>query len=818
MALLNNYWFGYSKLCVACILLIYSGLCSAQKKYEFDPRLLNSLGEGVDIDIFNTEQIAAGTYILDIYVNGDYKKTHSIKFIKSETEEYKITPCFDKQLLISLGVKEDLLKKNKEECDKGNYSQWKFSHNIYEQTLHINIPGTDLNNAIDGIAPKILWDDGISAAFLNYRTSASSIKSKINKDEKNYLHLDLAPGFNFGAWRLRNKTFYTNTNSKKTKWQNVNNYIERGIKEIDSRITIGDFITTSNLFNSLSLRGAEIRTDETMIPSRLRNNNAIIRGVAKTQAHVEVEYNGYVIYSRSVDAGIFEFNDLPNVGTNGVYKVSVFEADGTKNIIMIPFTQAPFSLRKGTSDYAFSFGRYRSSSSNEVGPEIVDAGYSYGLSEHVTVSAALQLSDIYEAYATGLSLNLGAFGAFSLEGAYATAKQHDKHKEEKKGGAVSLKYSKGFYETGTDLYLANHSYNSKHYKTINEVYESLDSGIIDYANRKHSTSVGLNQVLQNGGFRFSYNFDHYWDGRKYQYIDLSYQGYFKGITFSLGYNEYIQKSQSNNHLFTASVSVPFRKGSSSPISASYKYTNGNTRGENHSLGLSGAALDNTLSWNLHQKYNNQSYYGVSGNASWRNRYGYISVGASTDRYNSSYSTDTAGSLLISKHGLTFGQEMQQSNAILVAAGASDVPVLGKFGVKTNSQGKALVTGLQPYRENNLSLDPLQTPENVEILQTDIKVIPTNGAIVEGRFKTNQGIKSLVRIITSKHQNIPFGSVVTVAGNNGVAGIAGDNGEVFLTGIPESGVIHVKWGVEKENSCSVSFNKALDKNPHALVCK
>ncbi|GAB0801855.1 hypothetical protein LL13C17_45270 [Escherichia coli] len=173
--------------------------------------------------------------------------------------------------------------------------------------------------------------------------------------------------------------------------------------------------------------------------------------------------------------------------------------------------------------------------------------------------------------------------------------------------------------------------------------------------------------------------------------------------------------------------------------------------------------------------------------------------------------------MYTKHGLTFGQEITQSSAVLVAEGASDVPVLGASGVKTNSQGRALVTGLQPYRENILSLDPLETPEDVEILQTDIKVIPTKGAIVEGKFRTSEGQKSLVRITTSNNSNIPFGSIVTLKGDNNNAGIVGDNGEVFLTGLPKSGVLEVKWGHDRDDTCSVSFSELTDYNTKALIC-
>ncbi|EIQ1160726.1 fimbrial biogenesis outer membrane usher protein, partial [Escherichia coli] len=109
------------------------------------------------------------------------------------------------------------------------------------------------------------------------------------------------------------------------------------------------------------------------------------------------------------------------------------------------------------------------------------------------------------------------------------------------------------------------------------------------------------------------------------------------------------------------------------------------------------------------------------------------------------------------------------------------------------------------------------PEDVEILQTDIKVIPSKGAIVEGKFRTSEGQKSVVRIVTSNNRNVPFGSIVTLKGAYSNASIVGDNGEVFLTGMPESGVLQVKWGNDSNNSCYVNFNKLSGYTSKALVC-
>lgn len=820
MKKLSEHNFKYSKFYVACLSLMYGGFAFAGFKYDFDPSLFNSKGSDINIGAFNQGQFSAGIYVVDIFVNGTYKITKPIDFInkKNENGHDVLSPCIDDNLLISLGVKESILKENNA-CDQEIHHNWRFIHNIYEQTLNMSIPETDLEKNLDGVAPKILWDDGINAGFINYRANVSTIKTRKNNDEQTYAHLSFTPGFNLGAWRFRNKTIFNRVSSGDSKWQNVNNYVERGIGDIYSTLKIGDFITTNNLFDSLSLRGVGLRTDETMIPDRLRNNTPVIRGMARSPSFVEVEHNGYVIYTKNVDTGLFELDDLPNVGNSGTFKVTISESDGTKNVMIVPFAQSPLSLRKGFYDYTVSIGRYRGRSSKETGPGILDAGYSYGLNERLTLSSGIQLSNIYEAYAAGVSLNLGSFGALSLDGTYAVAKGNNKQKEEKKGGAVSIKYSKVFHETDTNLYMANHSYNSREYRTLNDVYESRESGNVEYVSRKHSTSIGINQSIGNfGGFRLSYNYDRDSNGSELQYFDFSYQGIFKGVSYSLDYNEYINKAQKNNHMFTVSIRIPFRREDSSSIFTNYRYNNGNAVGETHSLGLSGMAFDNSASWNINQKYNKHSYYGASGSAALRNQYGSLSVGASTARDSSSYSADIGGGILFSQHGVTLGEEVMQSTALLIAEGASDVSVTGRPGVKTNSKGRALVTNLQPYRENVLSLDPMDTPDNVEILQTDIKVIPTGGAIVEGKFKTREGKKSFVRLMRQNNKNVPFGSVVSLRDHNNIAGIVGDDGEVFLTGLPESGTLIVKWGTGMENSCSVSFSGLSETNTQALLCR
>ncbi|MNC58825.1 Outer membrane usher protein FimD precursor [compost metagenome] len=56
------------------------------------------------------------------------------------------------------------------------------------------------------------------------------------------------------------------------------------------------------------------------------------------------------------------------------------------------------------------------------------------------------------------------------------------------------------------------------------------------------------------------------------------------------------------------------------------------------------------------------------------------------------------------------------------------------------------------------------------------------------------------------QPVPFGATVTVADNKESQGfIVGDGGQVYLTGLSDSGVLQVKWGNSLDEQCRVDYS-------------
>ncbi|ENC0564834.1 fimbrial biogenesis outer membrane usher protein [Escherichia coli] len=805
-----------SKVIILCILSGYSAYGFTKSKYNFNPSLLDTVDNEVDLSFFSEGKPAPGVYIVDIYVNNIYKTTESVEFVDSKDENI-LTPCLSYRTLLSLGLKPSILKEGKNLCDlTQNSKRWAFNHDVYQQALYIKVPEAQLNKPIDGIVPKELWDNGIYAAFINHNTTASVIKNKHNDYEQKYAHLDLLPGINLGAWRFRNNTYLDYSSSTGSKWRNINNYVEKNLIGIDSKLILGDFITTSEIFEGVSLRGATLSTDETMIPSRIRKNTPTIRGIANTQAQVDVIYNDYKIYSTTVEPGVFELTDIPYISGNGLYKVIVKESNGMRRELFIPFTTPPISVKEGYSKYDLSYGRYRGDGSGVVGPGIYQGSYTYGFTNNLTMYSGLQYSNIYESYILGVGIGLGGLGALSVDGTYANA-DFGKKKEKKEGCVVAIKYNKNIDATNTNLYLTSR-YRSRNYRTLSKAYNSLSQSIYDENATKNLTTIGLTQSLgEYGGLRFSYNYEQYWDSMSYKHLDTAYYNFFKGINYSIGYNEQKYHGKKDS-IFTFAVNIPFRFSSGVSLSSNYRFMGKNDNNETHVLGFNGASSDNSLYWNIDQRSNNRDSYGMSGNIGLRNQYGRFGFGGATNQATSSFNAYHGGSLLITKHGITIGQEINQSSAILTAPGASNTGVTTRTGVKTNINGNAIVSGLSPYKENIVSLNPLELPDNVEVAQTDIKVIPTAGAIVEARFKTNIGGKGFFYLKTISDKPVPFGSVVSVKKNNTTAGIVGEDGEVFLSGLPESGVLEVKWGKKLSNSCSVEFNKSNINTNERLVCR
>ncbi|EEC1370970.1 pilin outer membrane usher protein SafC, partial [Salmonella enterica subsp. enterica serovar Panama] len=68
-----------------------------------------------------------------------------------------------------------------------------------------------------------------------------------------------------------------------------------------------------------------------------------------------------------------------------------------------------------------------------------------------------------------------------------------------------------------------------------------------------------------------------------------------------------------------------------------------------------------------------------------------------------------------------------------------------------------------------------------------------------KFNPRIGAKALIKLILKNNKVVPLGAIVK--GSNGMSGIVGDNGYVYLTAVPVKGFISAKWST---GECKVNY--------------
>lgn len=326
---------------------------------------------------------------------------------------------------------------------------------------------------------------------------------------------------------------------------------------------------------------------------------------------------------------------------------------------------------------------------------------------------------------------------------------------------------------------------------------------------------------------FSASRQSYWNtSRSDQQISFGLNVPFGDITTSLNY------SYSNNiwqndrdHLLAFTLNVPFshwmRTDSQSAFrnsNASYSMSNDLKGGMTNLSGVYGTLLpDNNLNYSVQvgNTHGGNTSSGTSGYSSlnYRGAYGNTNVGYSRSGDSSQIYYGMSGGIIAHADGITFGQPLGDTMVLVKAPGADNVKIENQTGIHTDWRGYAILPFATEYRENRVALNANSLADNVELDETVVTVIPTHGAIARATFNAQIGGKVLM---TLKYGNksVPFGAIVT-HGENKNGSIVAENGQVYLTGLPQSGKLQVSWGKDKNSNCIVEY-KLPEVSPGTLL--
>ena len=450
-------------------ILLASPTFFVQAELYFNPRFLADDPAAVaDLSGFEKgQELPPGTYRVDIYLNDGYMTTRDVTFNAPE-DGHGLMPCLTRGQLASMGLNvaavgglhalaadacvplTEMIKEATIRLDVG------------QQRLYLTIPQAFMGNQARGYIPPELWDNGITAGLLNYNFTGNRVQNTVGGSSQ-YAYLNLQSGLNVGPWRLRDNSTWSHSSGSQNenKWQHINTWLERDITALRSRLTLGDSYTNGDIFDGINFRGAQLASDDNMLPDSQKGFAPVIHGIARGTAQVSIKQNGYEIYHSTVPPGPFTINDLYAAGNGGDLQVTIKEADGSNQTFTVPYSSVPVLQREGHTRYALTAGKYRSGNEQQDDPTFFQGTLMHGLAAGWTLYGGSQLADRYRALNFGVGKNMGNLGAMSVDITQANATLPDDSRQQ--GQSVRFLYNKSLNELGTNIQLVGYRYSTRGY-------------------------------------------------------------------------------------------------------------------------------------------------------------------------------------------------------------------------------------------------------------------------------------------------------------------------------------------------------------------
>jgi len=791
----------------------------AEKAYDFDESFVKNLpGVKVDVARYATgNPIDPGIYTLDIFLNGRQISRENVQVVR---EGAGTKACLSYDLVKSLSIKDTVFSSQQaEELRSGNQCTAledvvKESHaaiNSADMQMDISIPQIYLLRSARGYVAPEFWDKGETAFTLNYDTNY--YRSVNDGREYDSFYGRALAGFNLGGWMFRHEgslSWRRQQGDESHHYNAINTYVQRDIPQLKSRLLLGEGNTSGELFDTLSFRGAQISTVDQMWPDSQRGYAPEIRGVARTSAQVTVSQNGSKIYETTVSPGPFNITDLYPTGYGGDLDVTVKEADGSETRFSVPYAAMTRLKRPGMTFYSVTGGVSRKDNMAYT-PSVYQGTIQHGFTNSLTGYTGILGSDNYISALLGGAFGL-PIGAISLDITGAQTKYGD---EKKQGVSYRATYSKKVAQTDTNFTLAAYRFSSSGYYSydnalqINNYYKKNKNDGINYLSRpkqRFSMTASQNFGESYGNIYLTGFIQNYWNstGTNTQF-QLGYNNRIGRVSYTLSANRLLYSTGGHDTQLSLDFSIPLGSESKNYVTGSATH---NKEGVTAQTAVNGVLGENDqYSYNVgaSRDIDNKKSGSVSGQ--YRSPYSMLTASYTKGENYYSASGGASGAVVALPDGINFSAYQSTTYAVVTAADAEGARVLGYPNIVLNGSGRAVVPNLNPYRINELAIDPKGIPLDVELESTQQRVIPVEGAVVRLDYKTSKGKPLLIRANQPDGNALPFGASVNDENGNLVTTVS-QGGQIYVRLNKDVSRLHVSWGKAENDNCLVNLESGV----------
>lgn len=759
-------------------------------------------GDSIDLARYaDGNPVEPGPQLLDIVVNGTPLDRREILFVASGTPDHAAA-CITPELLRVAGVKDELLAESHVDSQGcvalgAAIPDATVTYDSHALRLNLTIPQAALAREARGYVDHVLWNYGDTASFLNYTFNAQRTRGDTNA------YASLMGGLNLGAWRLRHRGSMQYNTGRGRHYQSFTNTVERDIPSWRAQLLVGESYTNGLLFEGVGFVGAQVVSDDRMLPDALRGYAPIVRGMASTEARVTVRQNGYVLYEVSVAPGPFEISDLYPTSYGGDLEVTVYESDGREQRFTVSFAAVPQALREGVTRFSATAGRLRMPYGSGREPVFAEGTWARGMNNYLTLIGGAQASKDYTAVLAGSAINTrwGAFGA-DVTFARATLLRRERHR----GSSVRLNYQRTFAGSGTNFGLAAYRYSTEGFYTLTETAQvrnerdPINTYTVSRAKRRLQFNFSQ-RVGERSSLFLSGGHVRYWGSQGTQ---TDYQFGFQSSIRSASYSVSAMRTRDiagrNDNSLQFTLSMPLGGTSRAPnINASVQR---NRRDTSSQASINGSAGERgALSYSVgaaHTRGDAAAYYASS---SYRSALAQWSAMAAHSQGATTTAIGATGAIVAHRGGINLSPTISDGFVLVEAKGARGAH-LSQGDSRIAGNGFAVLPQITPYRWNSVSIEPQGLSHDVELLQTSQRVVPTAGAMVHMTFATRIDTTVYIRAVAPDGPlEIPFGSdvrneageLVGAVSQGGIVRVQGDHHHLIV-GNDETGQCRLDYTV------------------------
>lgn len=787
-----------------------SGFCRAEQSsadeggtdYEFDNSFIVGSQQQASMKRFDALAFKPGTYSVDVYTNESWKGRYDVDVKRSADGKPQI--CYTAEMLQNFGLSPEKLNSAKKSDDTfcGTLSEWngeptlKDTFSASSMRLDFSVPQQLADNSSNGYIPPQFWDEGITALNLGYMANYYNVLKSNTDDAGASAYLGVNAGFSSNGWLLRHSGNYTwDENSGENKWNSNQTYLQRPIAAMTSLLTMGQFSTNGTFFDTISLLGADLHTDDLMYPDNMRSYAPVVNGVAQTNALVTVRQDGNIIYQTTVTPGPFSLTDVYPSGTGNDLIVTLQEADGRTSTWSIPYDSVVQLLHPNMSLYGIAVGQVDEDGLKDK-PTIGQGSIQYGLNNTFTLYSAVTGFNDYQAGQIGTGINTG-FGALGLD---VTQAKTSLPSGSRSGQEYRATFSRMFGASQTSMNLQGWVNNADDYYSLRDALYARDDELRNTTSnnirQKSGVSFSINQQLPEtwGMLYLNGSVTRYWhySGKEEQY-SLGYSNNWGRLSWSVTFQRsYSNQSDTDNEdgtissrrqkedLVYLSFSYPLFQGEDSSATLSSNTQFKDSSFDRSQLGVNGSiGQDHAITWGVNANTDKDGSYTTGVNGGYISPWSALSGSYSYGRRYQQASASAEGSVVVHSGGVTLTPESGTTLALVEAKDAKGAAIMGT-PTWFDNQGYAVLSSLQPYRANSIEIDPKGADEDVSFTSTEARAVPYEGSVVKVVFNTRREKTRLFVARQSNGMPLPFGSEIT-DGRGKSLGFVGQGSTLYVTG-------------------------------------